>query len=133
MLTQWPFASILPQDVAGPKQPNYCDCGIYVLHYFERFFSNPAKFCQEVIPSRLREHEEWKARQAEGRRAYWREVIEELAQRWESKERSKGVLKATNGAAKREAGSSAESDSEDAQRVADANTPMEVDSAMQEA
>lgn len=29
-----------------PQQPNYCDCGIYVLHYVNRFLTNPETFVQ---------------------------------------------------------------------------------------
>ncbi|KAA8915294.1 hypothetical protein TRICI_002651 [Trichomonascus ciferrii] len=32
-----------------PQQPNFCDCGIYVLHYVERFLKNPEKFAHNMM------------------------------------------------------------------------------------
>lgn len=32
-----------------PQQPNFCDCGIYVLHYVERFLKNPEKFAHYMM------------------------------------------------------------------------------------
>ncbi|PWN42457.1 hypothetical protein IE81DRAFT_290166 [Ceraceosorus guamensis] len=120
-------------DVSGPKQPNYCDCGLFVLHYFERFFSDPDKFCQDVIPSRQRDHEEWKKEEIElGRRQHWRDKIEELAQAWESKERETLEQRALANALKKDADKAAK-ESEDATRqAAEAMDEMEVDDAMQE-
>lgn len=34
-----------------PNQPNYCDCGIYLLHYFDRFFSDPDYFLSMIVVS----------------------------------------------------------------------------------
>ena len=38
-------------DAVVPQQPNYSDCGIYVIHYFERFASDPAEALQTIVSS----------------------------------------------------------------------------------
>ncbi len=36
-------------EAAIPQQPNYSDCGLYVIHFFERFASNPNKALVELV------------------------------------------------------------------------------------
>jgi Ulp1 family protease len=40
------------EDICGftaktPKQPNHCDCGVYLLHFVEHFMTNPK--CLETV------------------------------------------------------------------------------------
>lgn len=71
-------------DVQMPQQDNYSDCGLYVLYAFERFFSAPGTFMDDVIPSRNREHECWNASEAVTRRQWWRSEVLRLAGEWEA-------------------------------------------------
>lgn len=34
-----------------PPQPNYCDCGVYLLHFVEQFMSDPETFSQQILVS----------------------------------------------------------------------------------
>lgn len=34
-----------------PYQPNYCDCGIYVLHFVQRFMSDPEMYTRLILVS----------------------------------------------------------------------------------
>lgn len=34
-----------------PKQPNHCDCGVYLLHYAEMFLSDPDSFLDDIFVS----------------------------------------------------------------------------------
>ncbi|ANB14122.1 Ulp2p [Sugiyamaella lignohabitans] len=36
--------TIRSKSASVPQQDNYCDCGIYVIHYIEQFLSNPQMF-----------------------------------------------------------------------------------------
>lgn len=71
-------------DVAMPAQTNYCDCGLYLLHAFERFFSDPTHFKEEVIPSRDPDHASWDADKALISRDWWRKVVLALADQWQA-------------------------------------------------
>ncbi|KAJ7157523.1 hypothetical protein C8R43DRAFT_883291, partial [Mycena crocata] len=31
-----------------PHQPNFCDCGIYLLHLAQTFFSDPSRYCNLI-------------------------------------------------------------------------------------
>ncbi|CAN6660030.1 hypothetical protein TRVA0_032S00386 [Trichomonascus vanleenenianus] len=36
----------------SPQQPNYCDCGVYIVHYLQRFLRLPERFAQLMIDFR---------------------------------------------------------------------------------
>ncbi|GAA5836252.1 hypothetical protein JCM11251_001442 [Rhodosporidiobolus azoricus] len=40
-------------DVKVPKQPNYCDCGLYLLHFVETFLANPEHVLSMAIALNL--------------------------------------------------------------------------------
>ncbi|WFD30908.1 hypothetical protein MSPP1_001932 [Malassezia sp. CBS 17886] len=71
-------------DVRVPTQPNWCDCGVYLLHYVERFFSDPARFVEIALASRKGSacagdtHGDWRADDAHHKRQWWRARLEEL-------------------------------------------------------
>ncbi|GAA6013838.1 hypothetical protein JCM11491_000441 [Sporobolomyces phaffii] len=35
--------------VSVPRQPNFCDCGLYILHYVEKFLADPAKMTEYIV------------------------------------------------------------------------------------
>jgi Ulp1 family protease len=42
------------EDIAGlhakvPKQVNYCDCGIFLLHYVEKFLQDPDRYLPDIL------------------------------------------------------------------------------------
>ncbi|PWZ02606.1 hypothetical protein BCV70DRAFT_196848 [Testicularia cyperi] len=83
-----------------PKQPNFCDCGIYLLHYFDRFFSDPDRFLNMIISSQAErsqggktgnearrqavkdEESHWQAGTVSGKRQHWRSRVLELSDEW---------------------------------------------------
>lgn len=85
-------------DVAMPRQPNWADCGLYLLHAFERFFSDPKAFKDDVIPSKDEDHLAWKSEEALTLREYWRKTIEGLIAEYqpinEKREQEKLQMKA---------------------------------------
>lgn len=87
-----------------PEQPNFCDCGIYLLHYFDRFFRQPDKLLKIMVDAKSqisdlyktspglrlqvkqeienRAKAEWQAGEVSSKRAYWRSKIVELSEGW---------------------------------------------------
>ncbi|KAJ1030266.1 hypothetical protein NDA16_001177 [Ustilago loliicola] len=94
-----------------PTQPNFCDCGIYLLHYVDRFFGDPEKFLELVVAAaekktsvgkatfairqKVREEaeksfeSEWQAGEVSGKRKHWRQSILNLREGWISYQNSK--------------------------------------------
>lgn len=72
-------------DVMSPSQGNYCDCGLYLLHSFERFINDPKLVLRKVIPSRNRNHDYWQVEEAKTKREWWKEKVNELAEQWETR------------------------------------------------
>lgn len=77
-------------DVRVPEQPNSSDCGIYLLHFFERFFSNPTYFVDVALESRrgtatsTRVHSAWEGDHIEARRGEWRKLVLDLSEAWQA-------------------------------------------------
>ncbi|TKY90643.1 hypothetical protein EX895_000641 [Sporisorium graminicola] len=94
-----------------PEQPNFCDCGIYLLHYIDRFFRQPDKLLELTVKARDRlasvnkagssaRHQakrdierkveaEWQAGEVGTKRAYWRSKLVELSEGWEAFKKQK--------------------------------------------
>lgn len=32
-----------------PKQPNFCDCGVYLVHFVETFLNDPEKLVEYMV------------------------------------------------------------------------------------
>lgn len=45
------YKSRTPLCAQVPPQPNYCDCGVYLLHFVEQFMSDPETFSQQILVS----------------------------------------------------------------------------------
>ncbi|UZJ57330.1 hypothetical protein CBS101457_006650 [Exobasidium rhododendri] len=69
-------------DVSGPMQDNFCDCGLYLLHSFERFIHDPERVLKEIIPSRNKTHSYWQVDEAKAKRKWWKRKVNELATEW---------------------------------------------------
>jgi len=74
-----------------PEQPNSCDCGVYLVHYFRRFFSDPTKFFDMIIaqfqnnvPMRAQYADPgWEAEEGPRQRKYWEEIIKSRTGEWQ--------------------------------------------------
>ncbi|QRW27585.1 Ulp1 protease family, carboxy-terminal catalytic domain protein [Rhizoctonia solani] len=72
-----------------PVQPNWCDCGVYLLHYVEAFYANPLEIIA-LPPGRKRKPKEvgsrydelWKTDQVKEKRTAFREKLHELSTKW---------------------------------------------------
>ncbi|MCO5587696.1 hypothetical protein L7F22_041647 [Adiantum nelumboides] len=62
-----------PQQVACPAQDNYCDCGLFLLHFFERFFHDPRHMLDNVIIPRAKDHDSWAEEGTRTARKVWKE------------------------------------------------------------
>lgn len=75
-------------DVRVPDQPNFSDCGVYLLHYFDRFFSDPVRFTEISLATRrnLRTevpvHDEWRSEEVTSKRTWWATIITDLSKDW---------------------------------------------------
>lgn len=76
-----PDVSCAYLDAIIPQQPNWWDCGIYVIHFFERFVSDPSQAMKQLRaadPSRAF----WRANEVHGKRRFWLDLIRELSGPW---------------------------------------------------
>ncbi|SPO21001.1 uncharacterized protein UTRI_00478 [Ustilago trichophora] len=98
-------------DAQVPSQPNFCDCGIYLLHYFDRFFHEPEKLLKLVVEGKMKissvnkssaakrrqyrdeversAASEWQAGEVSTKRAYWRSKILDLSDEWKEHVKAK--------------------------------------------
>ncbi|CAM0141114.1 hypothetical protein VKS41_004933 [Umbelopsis sp. WA50703] len=66
-----------------PRQRNYCDCGVYLLHYMEVFLSNPQKYVT-MLAERCDEQQEWAPTEAHDKRQKIRQVIQATAEQFKA-------------------------------------------------
>ncbi|KAG9088693.1 hypothetical protein FRC06_001909, partial [Ceratobasidium sp. 370] len=79
-----------------PEQPNWCDCGVYLLHYVEAFVANPLELLALPAPKRKSSPEEvarydrlWQKEKVVEKRADFREQVTKLSKDWRQS-KSKG-------------------------------------------
>ncbi|KAH9480523.1 Ubiquitin-like-specific protease 2 [Psilocybe cubensis] len=71
-----------------PVQPNFCDCGVYLLHFAQTFMSNPVKYSQSILTQKsnnIPNHERqkiWNDSEVAGMRVTLAEQIRRLADEW---------------------------------------------------
>lgn len=81
-------------DVRVPAQNNWSDCGVYLLHYFERFFSDPARFLEIALAPKKGTalsptvHAAWREDALELKRSWWRLKVLELGEQWRKQQTS---------------------------------------------
>ena len=61
-----------------PHQDNYCDCGLYLLGYMDKFIENPSKFVKMTLMKTFDEHRDWPDLQPAQMRQRIRELIQGL-------------------------------------------------------
>ena len=77
-------------DVRVPDQPNFSDCGIYLLHYFDRFFSDPVLFTEISLAARRNSrtevpiHGAWRSEEVTSKRTWWASIVTNLAKDYSS-------------------------------------------------
>ncbi|ODQ54037.1 cysteine proteinase [Saitoella complicata NRRL Y-17804] len=83
------------EDVAAvharvPRQSNFCDCGVFLLHYVEKFLENPERFLPDILSRRDKSgdvsagtEDLWKSGEIGKKRAELREMIEGLSAEWQ--------------------------------------------------
>ena len=75
-------------DVRVPDQPNFSDCGVYLLHYFDRFFSDPVLFTEISLAARRNSrtevpiHDAWRSEEVTGKRTWWASIVTDLAKNY---------------------------------------------------
>jgi len=89
-----------------PTQPNYCDCGVYLLHFAETFMKDPKKYCEMILVRCLRalgllirgltywqstkskgmgneeRKQQWHAKEVDNKRTNLLEEIQKLSVEW---------------------------------------------------
>ncbi|BFZ60040.1 hypothetical protein YB2330_001062 [Saitoella coloradoensis] len=73
-----------------PRQSNFCDCGVFLLHYVEKFLENPDKFLPDILSRQDKSgdvpagtEDLWKSGEIGKKRAELREMIEGLSAEWQ--------------------------------------------------
>jgi Ulp1 family protease len=125
-------------DVASPTQGNFCDCGLYLLHAFERFFSDPKKVMSKLIVFKNRDDPYWQSENAAKKRQWWRSCIKELIEEYQAEQaqikadkEARLALKSSAAKVESEAKSKTASPSEGSRGTSQTSetTPLEVPSA----
>lgn len=82
------LGDVVHVDVRVPEQPNSSDCGIYMLHFFECFFSDPEYYALIALESRRSKpnqvHGSWQGEHIANRRNHWRKLVLELSEAWQA-------------------------------------------------
>lgn len=72
-------------DVHVASQPNFCDCGLYLLHNFQCFFSDPQVYMRAALASRRgssQPDEVWRAGDMRQYRQDWQDLLRRLSAAW---------------------------------------------------
>ncbi|KAE8255616.1 hypothetical protein A4X06_0g347 [Tilletia controversa] len=73
-----------------PEQPNSCDCGVYLLYFVRRFFSDPLRF-EKLIAEQYKDGDplrenfaspEWNASEGPKQRRFWQDTIDSHKGAW---------------------------------------------------
>jgi len=84
-----------------PFQPNYYDCGLYVLHLTKVFMQRPDYHSKTIRSRKKKENyerqDEWDGADVQGSRAKLKTRIEELSLPWKKEHAAKQEQKGTEG------------------------------------
>jgi Ulp1 family protease len=77
-----------------PTQPNFCDCGIYLLHYAKTFCSNHALYSNLIVnPAKKSDHntrfKAWRGEEIGESRDLLMQRITTLSKQWKEDEKKK--------------------------------------------
>ncbi|KAF4617751.1 hypothetical protein D9613_006040 [Agrocybe pediades] len=82
------FNSALGKSAFVPVQPNFCDCGVYLLHFARIFMNEPLKYCQSILsqkskpPPNKEKQEVWQDHQVAEMREEIANRIRALSKTW---------------------------------------------------
>ncbi|PBK74718.1 cysteine proteinase [Armillaria solidipes] len=83
-----------------PVQPNFCDCGIYLVHFAQTFMSDPARYCSIITARKGSDNMQkdrkavWKAEDIGGMRENLSDQLLGLSKEWRAwKNKEKGKEK----------------------------------------
>ncbi|KAF9013421.1 hypothetical protein BDQ17DRAFT_1271073 [Cyathus striatus] len=81
-----------------PFQPNYCDCGIYLLHLARTFMTDPTGYCQKILETRQNMANEerqqvWNDHEVADIRAVLSDQIQQLSAEWKKERAAKEARK----------------------------------------
>ncbi|KAL8681367.1 MAG: hypothetical protein Q9186_002510 [Xanthomendoza sp. 1 TL-2023] len=84
-----------------PQQHNFCDCGLFLLGYMEKFFDNPREFINKVMRKEWDVQKDWPRLEPSGMRANMRGLLMTLEERQRQEfldaKRPKATSKASKG------------------------------------
>ncbi|TFK27998.1 cysteine proteinase [Coprinopsis marcescibilis] len=92
---------VLGRQVLVPMQPNYCDCGLYLLHLAQTFVSNPQFYFErsassaKSVPNAERQ-KDWHDEKVPKMREQLLSDIKQLSQEWKKTRPAKGPTSPSN-------------------------------------
>ncbi|KAI9798674.1 MAG: hypothetical protein M1833_004663 [Piccolia ochrophora] len=61
-----------------PQQDNFCDCGVYLLGYMEKFMQDPQDMVERILQRQLNEESDWPAMKPNEMRSNTRRILVKL-------------------------------------------------------
>lgn len=89
------------QDILGmtakaiPEQPNYSDCGLYLLAYLEKFAQDPDEFIRKLLKREMHKKDDWPKMESRVLRKRLREFLINLHDEQEDTDQEKGSEKSS--------------------------------------
>ncbi|KAI8361978.1 hypothetical protein B0O80DRAFT_90501 [Mortierella sp. GBAus27b] len=84
-----------------PQQENFCDCGLFVLHYAEVFLKHPGPLLDEIVNKKDESSKYWTSDDLANKREKYREIMISLAGEYKkflsTQQQTKNTKKATTG------------------------------------
>ncbi|OCK82183.1 cysteine proteinase [Lepidopterella palustris CBS 459.81] len=77
--------SINPKDI--PTQNNFCDCGVFLLGYLDKFFVNPREFVTKILTREMDLEKDWPDLNPKHMRSYIRDLLFKLAEEQQAERR----------------------------------------------
>ncbi|KAJ3045202.1 hypothetical protein HDV00_011072 [Rhizophlyctis rosea] len=85
-----PSKAIKYKSAEPPTQDNWCDCGVFLLHYVEIFLQDPEKYLQLIFRKRTEESSWFDKTDVGRKRAEILKLMEEWAERYAALKKGKG-------------------------------------------
>jgi sentrin-specific protease 7 len=74
-------------------QPNYTDCGVYLLGYLQKFYNDPREFVTRILTREMDREKDWPDMSAPSLRSRLRTILMDLAKQQEEEKRKAMKLK----------------------------------------
>ncbi|KIM43367.1 hypothetical protein M413DRAFT_26515 [Hebeloma cylindrosporum] len=99
-----PNASLAQGKMASvPTQPNFCDCGVYLIHFVQTFMTDPKRYCRSILnqkTTKLMNKErqaEWHDEKVASMREDIARRIRNLSKQWKEERRLKAAKEIEDG------------------------------------